>query len=143
MIEQPLPATQWEDQRRIKDKSPLPLIADESFSSMTDLDRISEGFHGINIKLAKCGGLAPARRIISAARDRGLLVMIGSMIQSSCGIGAACQIAPLADYVDLDCNLLIKNDPFTGHPAKNGLIHLNQLPGTGVRLKPSLENQES
>ena len=85
--------------------------------------------------MAKCGGLSPARKIITEARKKGLLIMLGSMVQSSCGIGAACQIAPLVDFVDLDCNLLLTNDPFAGHPVRDGYIYLNNQPGTGVRLK--------
>ena len=135
LVEQPLQADSREDLRWLKEKSPLPLIADESFSGIQDLPGIEAGFHGINIKLAKCGGLGPARNIIAEARKKGLLIMLGSMVQSSCGIGAACQLAPLVDFVDLDCNLLLTNDPFEGHPVRDGLIYLNNLPGTGVNLK--------
>jgi len=132
LVEQPLPAGSREDLRWLKARSPLPLIADESFSGIGDLEGIGDCFHGINIKMAKCGGLGPAREIIKEARSRNLLIMLGSMVQSSCGIGAACQLAPLVDFVDLDCNLLLTNDPFEGHPVRNGLIYLNKRPGTGV-----------
>ncbi len=142
LVEQPLPAGRSDDLRRLKDKSPLPLIADESFAGLSDLEGIEGSFHGINIKMAKCGGLAPARKIIAAAREKGLLIMMGSMVQSSCGIGAACQLAPLADFVDLDCNLLLSNDPFEGHPVRDGLIYLNNLPGTGVRLREEQHLEE-
>ena len=135
LVEQPLPADRHEDLPWLKNKSPLPLIADESFSGLKDLEGIEQAFHGVNIKMAKCGGLSPARKIITEARKKGLLIMLGSMVQSSCGIGAGCQIAPLVDFVDLDCNLLLTNDPFDGHPVRDGYIYLNNLPGTGVRLK--------
>ncbi len=135
LVEQPLPAGDYEGLKWLRKNSPLPIIADESFSDLQDLEGIEERFHGINIKMAKCGGLSPARKIITEARKKGLLIMLGTMVQSSCGIGAACQIAPLVDFVDLDCNLLLTNDPFEGHPVKNGYIHLNNLPGTGVRLR--------
>ncbi len=141
LVEQPLQADSREDLRWLKEKSPLPLIADESFSGIQDLPGIEAGFHGINIKLAKCGGLGPARNIIAEARKKGLLIMLGSMVQSSCGIGAACQLAPLVDFVDLDCNLLLTNDPFEGHPVRDGLIYLNNLPGTGVNLKQIHESK--
>jgi len=135
LVEQPLPADRCKDLAWLKEKSPLPLIADESFSGLRDLEGIEQAFHGVNIKMAKCGGLSPARKIIAETRKKGLLIMLGSMVQSSCGIGAACQIAPLVDFVDLDCNLLLTNDPFEGHPVRDGYIYLNNLPGTGVRLK--------
>lgn len=141
LVEQPLPADNREDFKWLKERSPLPLIADESFAGIRDLPGIEAGFHGINIKLAKCGGLGPARKIITEAREKGLLIMLGSMVQSSCGIGAACQLAPLVDFADLDCNLLLDNDPFEGHPVRDGLIYLNNLPGTGVSLKQRQESK--
>jgi len=139
LVEQPLPAGDHDGLKWLRKKSPLPLIADESFTNLRDLDGIEKSFNGVNIKMAKCGGLGPARQIIAAARQKGLLIMLGTMVQSSCGIGAACQLAPLVDFVDLDCNLLLTNDPFEGHPVNDGYIRLNKLPGTGVRLRGSEE----
>ena len=137
-MEQPLPAGNHEGLRWLRERSPLPLIADESFCSLADLEGIEEEFHGINIKLAKCGGLAPARQIIAEARKRNLSIMLGTMVQSSCGIGASCQLAPLVDFVDLDCNLLLANDPFEGHPVTDGYLNINKLPGTGVKFKGNI-----
>ena len=141
LVEQPLPAGDHEGLRWLRERSPLPLIADESFSTLSDLPGIEEEFHGVNIKLAKSGGLAPARRIIDEARKMGLKLMLGTMVQSSCGIGAACQLAPLVDFVDLDCNLLLTNDPFEGHPVVDGYLHINKLPGTGVRFKGDIGSE--
>src|SRR5262249_6018084 len=91
-IEQPMPAEQWEDQRRAFRESALPLIADESCIIEADVDRCAEAFHGINIKLTKAGGMTPARRMIDRARQLGLKVMIGCMTESSVGISAIAQM---------------------------------------------------
>ncbi|HLT00897.1 MAG TPA: enolase C-terminal domain-like protein, partial [Geminicoccaceae bacterium] len=85
-----------------------------------------------NVKLVKCGGTAAAREAIEIARSCNLQVMIGCTIESSLGIAAAAHLAPLADYVDLDGNLLIENDPFVGHPIEDGRIRLRDTPGLGI-----------
>lgn len=135
LIEQPLPAAQYDDMVWLKQYSPLPLIADEAFCSNSDIPRLAEAYHGINIKLMKCGGLIVAKDAIVLARLYGLKTMLGCMIESSVGIAAAAQLAPLVDYVDLDGNLLINNDPYDGHPVNQGVIQLNGKPGLGVSPK--------
>lgn len=135
LVEQPLSAERHDDLIWLKSRSPLPLIADEAVAHPEDIFNLASGYHGINIKLAKCGGIAAAQDLISTARAAGLKVMLGCMIESSCGIASAAQIAPLVDYADLDANLLLDNDPFDGHPVVDGVIRLSQLPGLGVSLR--------
>jgi L-alanine-DL-glutamate epimerase-like enolase superfamily enzyme len=132
LVEQPLPAAQLEDLRWLKERSPLPLIADESARSLADLPRIHAAFDGINIKLMKCAGLREAVRMIHAARALGLKVMLGCMIESSIGIAAAAHLSPLADFADLDGNILITDDPFEGLERTAGRIMLGERPGLGV-----------
>jgi L-alanine-DL-glutamate epimerase-like enolase superfamily enzyme len=131
-VEQPLPADRWDDLVWLKRHSPLPLYADESMHGIPDLEQIAQAYHGINIKLAKCGGIRNALDLMGRAAKLGLQVMLGCMVESSCGIAGAAQIAPLTDHVDLDSNLYLSEDPFEGHPVVDGRIHLNDRPGLGV-----------
>ena len=133
-IEQPLPADDWEGARRVFEQSALLIIADESCIVEGDVDRCVGYFHGVNIKLTKCGGLTPARRMIARARERGLRVMVGCMTESSVGISAIAQLLPLLDYADLDGSLLIANDPATGVTFDNGRVVYAAENGTGARL---------
>ena len=98
----------------------------------SDIPVLAEAVNGINIKLVKCGGLLEAIRMIHVARAHGLLVMIGCMIESSLGITAAAHLTPLVDYADLDGNLLISNDPYSGVTLDNGKLILPDRPGIGV-----------
>ena len=134
LIEQPMPSSQKEDLEQLCKWSPLPIVADESFEGDEDLDEIARQFDGINIKLMKIGSLVKARNVIAQARKRGLQVMVGCMIESSLAISAASLIGTWADYVDLDGNLLIRNDPFSGlrHTARKE-VKLSDRPGLGVR----------
>jgi L-alanine-DL-glutamate epimerase-like enolase superfamily enzyme len=134
-VEQPMPAQQLEDIEWLREKIHIPLIADESVKSIGDINLLRNGFDGINIKLMKCGGLRKAMKMIHAAKEANMKVMLGCMIESSVGISAAAQLSPLADYLDLDGSLLIGNDPFTGVQYRNGKLLLNQLPGIGVQKK--------
>jgi L-alanine-DL-glutamate epimerase-like enolase superfamily enzyme len=133
-IEQPLPKQQWDDTRWLKGKSPLPLIADEDFQTIQDLENVSNCYDGINIKLMKCGGISPALKIIKLAKKKNLKILIGCMSESSCGVAAAASIQCMADWVDLDGPLLIRNDPFTGVSYVDGYIQLSSEPGLGVHL---------
>lgn len=133
LIEQPMPADRHADMRWLKRRSPLPLIADEAFALPADLPRLAEGYHGVNIKLAKCGGMLAARQAIAMARALDMQTMLGCMVESSVGIAAAAHLAPLVDYVDLDGNLLVANDPFRGHPVRDGVIALSDDPGLGIQ----------
>lgn len=133
MIEQPLPKTDLEGLRWLTERSPLPIILDESVQGPNDVLRLKGCCHGINIKLMKCGGLAPARTMIQIARLQGMQVMLGCMIETSCAVTAAAQLAPYADYLDLDGNLLINNDPFNGGmQVIDGLVSLSERPGLGL-----------
>jgi len=132
LVEQPLPADRLEDMVWLKARSPLPLIADEAFLQSRDLSKLANAYHGINAKLVKRGGTLAARETITLARSHGVRVMLGCTVVSSLGIAAAAHLAPLADYVDLDGNLLLANDPYVGHPIVDGRIALRDAPGLGV-----------
>ncbi len=135
-IEQPLPADDWEGHQYVYQKSALPIIADESLQTPDEVVRCSQCFHGINIKLLKCGGLTPARDMIRTAKSLGLRTMIGCMTESSVGISAIAQLAPLLDYVDIDGALLLSNDPAEGITiTPSGHIQYSERGGTGARLR--------
>ena len=133
-IEQPLPADRWEDIRRVREQIVLPIIADESCIVESEVRRCAGLFHGINIKLVKCGGLTPARRMIAEARQLGLSVMVGCMTESSVGISAIAQLLPLLDYVDMDGAVLLAKDIATGVRVERGICHYPAVPGNGVNL---------
>ena len=133
-IEQPLPVEAWDDMARLRALSPLPLIADESCCALADLERCASHFHGVNIKLMKCGGITPARHMIARARELGLRVMIGCMPESSVGISAIAQLAPLLDEIDVDSILLIDNDPARGVTIDQGRLVYPERPGCGAEL---------
>lgn len=134
LVEQPFPKDRTEDQAWLKRKSPLPLIADESFQGYNDLSKVKAGFHGVNIKLMKCGGIAEALRIIRHAGDLGLELMIGCMTETSCAVMAAAQLAPFCRWADLDGPFLSSNNPFEMPVLKNGKLPLAELPGLGIKL---------
>ena len=131
-IEQPMPKAQLDDTAWLRERSPLPLIADESCQRLTDVARLRGVFDGINIKLMKCTGLREAHQMIILARALGLKVMLGCMTETSCAISAAAQLSPLADWADLDGAVLIKNDLFDGATIVDGRITLPDRPGIGV-----------
>jgi len=133
-IEQPLPATNWKGAKIVFDHSYLPIIADESCIIESDIEKCYNHFHGVNIKLMKCGGLTPAKRMVEKASKLGLKTMIGCMTESSVGISAIAHLAPILDYVDMDGALLLKNDVASGIKIKNGTIFFSSLNGTGVIL---------
>ncbi len=141
LVEQPLPAADLEGVRMLAARSAIPIFADESVHSAADIPRLAGAFHGINIKLMKCGGIREALRLIRAAREHGMKIMLGCMIESSVGITAAAQISPLVDFADLDGNILIRNDPATGVKTSGGRLMLPDDPGLGVTLRdgPVLE----
>jgi L-alanine-DL-glutamate epimerase-like enolase superfamily enzyme len=132
LVEQPMPAADVEAAKWLKARSPLPLVADEALSMGSDVPRLPEGYHAINVKLQKCGGIREAVRIIETARACGLKVMLGCMVETSVGIAAAAHLAPMVDWADLDGNLLIRADPFRGHPVVDGRIQLGEGHGLGV-----------
>ena len=135
-IEQPQKADAWADHKTALAGSVLPLIADESCHVEADVARCAGHFDGINIKLVKCGGPTPARRMIAEARQLGLKVMMGCMTESSVGISAIAHLAPLLDYVDMDGALLLSYDPAVGVVIDDAAkLHYAEAAGTGVRLK--------
>jgi L-alanine-DL-glutamate epimerase-like enolase superfamily enzyme len=133
-IEQPLPPQDVDGARRAFERSELPLIADENCVTEEDVDRCAGLFHGVNIKLVKCGGLAAARRMITRARELGMKVMAGCMTESTVGISALAQILPLLDYVDMDGAVLLAKDIATGVRLERGKCIYPHANGTGVGL---------
>jgi L-alanine-DL-glutamate epimerase-like enolase superfamily enzyme len=133
-IEQPLPPEDVDGARRAFEKSALPLIADENCVVEEDVEKCAGRFHGINIKLVKCGGLATGRRMASRARELGLKVMAGCMTESTVGISALAQMLPLLDYVDMDGAVLLAKDIATGVRLERGKCIYPSVNGTGVEL---------
>ncbi len=122
-IEQPMPRDSSDaDLKWLKERSPLPIFGDESCHTVADIPRCAECFHGVNVKLVKTGGVSMAKETLEAARKAGLQTMLGCMIETSVMISAAAHLAELTDYLDIDGNLLITNDPFAGVTAKNGIL---------------------
>lgn len=134
-VEQPVPAHDLEGLRYVRDRSRLPIIADESCVTASDIPRLVGAVDGINIKLSKCGGLREALRMIATARAHGLLVMAGCMVETSLGISAAAHFAPLLDFADLDGAALLRDDPYDGARIDGGVIRIPDGPGLGVRLR--------
>ncbi len=134
-VEQPMPKNQSEDIGWLTQNSPLPVIADEGVQTVGDLLSAKGVYSGINIKLMKCGGMNAAYKMAQVAMLMGMKVMIGCMTETSCAVSAAAQLSPLADWADLDGNLLISNDCYDGMTIKGGKIALNQLNGIGVTPK--------
>lgn len=139
-IEQPLPAADLEGMAEVYKNSVLPVIADESCITETDVRKCAGYFHGVNIKLTKCGGLSPARRMISEAKKLDLKVMVGCMTESTVGISAIGQLLPLLDYVDMDGGMLIKNDIADGVKVYDGKTHFPDRNGTGAKLIEELKS---
>lgn len=133
-IEQPLKASNWEDMQVLKQKSMLPFIADESCQRLEDVNTCVDRFHGINIKLMKCGGFTPALKMITLAKQNGLKVMAGCMTESSVGISSLVQLAPLLDYMDADGAMLLKNDIAKGATFKDGKILFSSENGSGANF---------
>jgi L-alanine-DL-glutamate epimerase-like enolase superfamily enzyme len=124
-VEQPMPrGTDPKELTWLKERSPLPLFADESCHTVKDIPRCAECFHGVNVKLVKTGGVSMAHATLQAARQAGLKTMIGCMIETSVLISAGAHLAELADHLDLDGNILITNDPYEGVTAEKGILSL-------------------
>jgi L-Ala-D/L-Glu epimerase len=136
-VEQPMPASApVRDMAWLKSRSPLPLFADESCQNARDISDCAQGFHGVNVKLIKTGGITGAYETLQAARRAGLKTMIGCMIETSILITAAAHLAELTNHLDLDGNLLISNDPFAGATAQKGALSFAAAPEkTGLRVK--------
>lgn len=134
-VEQPLPREMLKETGWLRERSPLPIIADEVFQRLPDIPRLAEYYDGINIKLMKSTGMHEAYKMTVLARSLNMKVMIGCMTETSCAVTAAAQLAPLADWADLDGNLLISNDRFDGIKIINGQVTVpTDRPGIGVKL---------
>jgi L-alanine-DL-glutamate epimerase-like enolase superfamily enzyme len=134
LVEQPLVKDDWEGMKVLYEKSPLPIFADEACVSEHDVEKCHQHFHGINIKLTKCSGITPARRMITKARELDLKIMIGCMNESSIGTAAIAQLAPLVDYIDMDGPLLLAEDIATGVRFDHGKIIYTANPGLGLTV---------
>ena len=134
-IEQPMGKEQLDDTAWLRERSPLPLIADESCQRLADVAALKGVFDGINIKLMKCTGLREAHKMITLAGALGLKTMLGCMTETSCAISAAAQLSPLVDWADLDGAVLIANDCFDGATIVDGKITLPDRPGIGVKVR--------
>jgi L-alanine-DL-glutamate epimerase-like enolase superfamily enzyme len=132
-VEQPMPATMLEETRWVRARVHIPIIADEACLHPQDVPKLAGAYDGVNVKLMKCGGIQEALRMIEIARSLGLKTMLGCMIESSIGVTAAAHLSPLVDYADLDGNLLIANDPYTGATVEKGKLILPSRPGLGLR----------
>ncbi|CAM4154097.1 dipeptide epimerase [Flavobacterium weaverense] len=133
-LEQPLKADNWDGHKEVFKHSVLPIIADESCIIEEDVAKCHNHFHGVNVKLVKCGGLTPGRRMIQEAKKLGLKTMVGCMTESTIGISAIAQLLPQLDYVDMDGALLLAKDIATGVTIDFGKIRYSELNGTGVTL---------
>lgn len=133
VLEQPLPASDIEGMKEVRRHARIPLVADESCLTLADIPRLAGAFDGINIKLAKCGSLREAIRMVHAARAHQMMVMAGCMIESSLGVTAAAHFTPLVDIVDLDGAALLSSDPYTGASIAGGQVRLPDGPGLGVK----------
>jgi len=133
MVEQPMPKEQVDDMAWLTERSPLTIFGDESVQRLPDVVKAAGVYHGINIKLMKCTGMREAFIMAKTAKALGMKIMIGCMTETSCAVSAAAQLAPLAEFADLDGNLLITNDLYTGMRVIDGKVTLSNLPGIGIR----------
>jgi L-alanine-DL-glutamate epimerase-like enolase superfamily enzyme len=131
-VEQPMPKEQVDDIAWLRDKSPLPLVGDESVQRLADVHKAYGVFDGINVKLMKCTGMREAYKMITLARGLDMKVMLGCMTETSCAISAAAQLSPMVDWADLDGAVLIKNDMFRGATIEDGKVTLSPAPGIGA-----------
>ena len=134
-VEQPMPKTAIDDMAWLTQNSPLPTIADESLQRLPDVMKAHGVYSGINIKLMKCTGMREAHQMVNLAKSLNMKIMIGCMTETSCAVSAAAQLAPKADWADLDGNLLITNNPFSGMQIIDGKVTLNDEPGIGIKVE--------
>lgn len=131
-IEQPMPKEMKDEIAWLTEQSPLPILADEALQTVHDLLPLKGIYTGINVKLMKCGGLRSAHKMVTMAKEMGMKILIGCMTETSCAVSAAAQLSPLADWADLDGNLLISNDIYEGMTIADGKIVLPDRPGIGI-----------
>ena len=136
LIEQPFPARRLDQLGWLQERSSLPIVADESAVTIDDLDALAGVVAGVNVKLAKCGGIGPAKRMLERATELGFRTFLGCMEETSVGIAASAAVASLAEWVDLDGNLLLADDPFEGlELGEDCRWRLADTPGLGVRRR--------
>lgn len=134
-IEQPLPIeAAEEDKRRLFAESSLPIVADEDCQIDADVRKCHGLYHGVNVKICKCGGLTPALQMLREARQLGMRTMVGCMVESEIGISGAAQLLPLLDYADLDGAVLLADSPTSGVRVERGQVHIVDTAGTGACL---------
>jgi L-alanine-DL-glutamate epimerase-like enolase superfamily enzyme len=131
-IEQPMAADRLEEQKWIRSRVHIPIIADEACQHASDIPKLKEYFDGVNVKLDKSGGMLEAYRMINIAKSLGMKTMLGCMISSSVTVTAAAHLSPLVDFADLDGNLLIANDPYRGVKVEGGKLILPGGAGLGL-----------
>ncbi len=134
MVEQPMAKERRDDNAWITEHSPIPVYADEAVQRLSDIEALKGAYDGINIKLMKSTGMREAWKMATCARAAGMKVMLGCMTETSCAVTAAAQLSPLADFADLDGNLLISNDRFEGVLVRGGKLVLPDRPGLGLKL---------
>ena len=132
-VEQPMPAEMIEETRWVRSHVHLPIIADEAAVNAHAIPKLVDAYDGVNVKLDKCGGIQPALRMIYVAKSLGMKTMLGCMVSSSVSVTAAAHLSPLVDYADLDGNLLIANDPYSGVVVNKGKLILPDGPGLGIK----------
>lgn len=132
-VEQPMPKEWYDEHAWLTERSPLPILADESCQRLSDINKIKGAYSGIVIKLMKCTGMREAHKMLTLAKAYNMKVLIGCMTETSCAISAASHLSPACDWADLDGMLLIKNDLFAGTTVKEGKLVLSELPGIGVK----------
>lgn len=140
LCEQPMPVGNLETLKRIKTESPMPLIADEDCGRLESIEKLADAYHGINIKLDKCGGVWMGKQMIQRAQSLGLKVMVGCMAQSALAIATATHLSQPCDYIDLDGHLLLKDTPFTGLRVEDGRLVLQEVAGVGIEPTDLLSN---
>jgi L-alanine-DL-glutamate epimerase-like enolase superfamily enzyme len=132
-VEQPMAKEKYDEHAWLTERSPIPILADESCQRLSDIPKIKGAYSGIVIKLMKCTGMREAQKMMNLAKAFGMKVLIGCMTETSCAISAASHLSPMCDWADLDGMLLIKNDIFSGTTVQNGKLVLSDLPGIGIK----------
>ena len=134
LIEQPMPVQNLVETSWLSENSPIPIIADEAFQTVDDLEKLQGVYKGIVVKLMKCGGIYPASQIIEKAKKLDFKIMMGCMNESSCAVMAAAALAPFCNYADLDGPFLLTNNPYSNPKMADGKIVLNNNPGLGLSI---------